>query len=113
MKRRDYMGYAGKIGAVLKKYGYELRRANAPIKCPFCGHKHFFVDDKRGIPVARILGNHRGRHLFILVIAGVQGIQFPKPLQLLLVFTAVLADIMLKPFPFVSVVFDNDAIQHV
>jgi hypothetical protein len=50
------MGYAGKIGAVLQKYGYELRRANAPIKCPFCGHKHFFVDDKRGIFNCRFSG---------------------------------------------------------
>lgn len=42
-------GYAGKISSVLKKYGYGFAGNNRPGKCPFCGHKRFFVDDITGV----------------------------------------------------------------
>lgn len=42
------MGYEYKIGAILKKYGYEVHSGRASM-CPFCGHKHLFVDDKEGV----------------------------------------------------------------
>lgn len=43
------MNYAGKISAVLKKYGYEFAGNDRPGRCPFCGHKRFFVNDTVGV----------------------------------------------------------------
>lgn len=43
------MGYEFKIGAVLRKYGFEVYTNGRPSKCPFCGHKHLYIDDKAGV----------------------------------------------------------------
>lgn len=43
------MDYSYKIGAILRKYGYEVYTNGRPSQCPFCGRKHLYVDDKAGV----------------------------------------------------------------
>ena len=43
------MAYSYKIGAILRKYGYEVYTNGKPSQCPFCGRKHFYLDDKAGV----------------------------------------------------------------